>query len=69
MNLTTKQKLASGDGAYLAYFIDESAPILKWRAKGTCSIEVEVEILPPGMTGVWDSADYIEVSLNVPDQA
>lgn len=55
MARTTKQKLATGDGAYLAYFIDESAPILKWRAKGEMSIEVEVEVLPPGTTGVWDS--------------
>jgi hypothetical protein len=59
MSLTTKQKLEADP--FMAYFIDESAPILKWRAKGEMSIEVEVEVLPPGMKGVWDSADYIEV--------
>jgi hypothetical protein len=53
MSLTTKQKLEADP--FMAYFIDESAPVLTWRATGECSVEVTVEVLPPGMKGVWDS--------------
>ena len=59
MTLTTKQKLEADP--FMAYFIDESAPVTKWRAKGEMSIEVEVEVLPPGGRSVWDSG--------IPDEA
>lgn len=43
-SLTTRQKLDADPN--LAYFIDACAPITRWRVKGECSVEIEVEIVP-----------------------
>lgn len=61
MAKTTKQKLSAGDGAYLAFFIDNlGGDVLKWGVSDYGSSWCYIEILPPDAMGVQDSGKLDE---------